>query len=71
MYVFGIDPSNAMANVNPKPPHTHLDVSTAEQELLWELVCRSGQELNAQQQYKLYALLLSFADVFTLNDWTN
>jgi len=57
-----------VAIVNPKPPHTHPDVSTAEQELLWELVCGSSQGLNVQQQYKLYALLFSFADVFTLND---
>ena len=63
-----IDPSNVVANINPKPPDTHPDVSKAEQELLWELVCGSGQGLDVQQQDKLYALLLSFADVFALDD---
>ena len=57
-----------VANINPKPPDTHPDVSKAEQELLWDLVCGSGQGLDVQQQDKLYALLLSFADVFALCD---
>ena len=57
-----------VANINPKPPDTHPDVSKAEQKLLWDLVCGSGQGLDVQQQDKLYALLLSFADVFALCD---
>ena len=66
--VSGIDPFNVVANVDPKPQETHPNVSKAEQEMLWELVCGSGQRLNVQQQDKLYALLLSFADVFALDD---
>ena len=42
-----IDPSNVVANVNPKLPDTHPDVSKAELEMLWELLCGSGQGLNA------------------------
>ena len=33
--VSGIDLSNVVANINPKPPDTHPDVSKAERELLW------------------------------------
>jgi len=66
--VSGIDPSIVVANVNPNPSDTHPDVSKAEEELLWELVCGSGQGQDVQQQDKFYALLLSFANVFALDD---
>ena len=68
--VSGIDLYNVVANINPKPPDTHSDVSKAEQELLWDLVCGSGQGLDVQQQDKLYALLLSFA-TSSLDELTN
>jgi len=67
-----LDLTQLVANVNSESTGTHPDVTpsvnTTEQELLWEIVCGSGQGLNVQQQDKLYALLLGFADVFAFND---
>lgn len=71
-HVTKLDPCSMVATVNSETTGPHPDVppgvTTTEQELLWELVCESGQGLDTQQQDKLHTLLLGFADVFALND---
>jgi len=42
------------------PPH--------KQELLWDLVTKSGDALTTEQQHGLYNVLLGYADVFKANE---
>ena len=56
-YVTRLDPNvNSQSTGSIIYPNVTPGVNTTELEWLWELVCGSGQWLDAQQQNKLYAL---------------
>ena len=48
-HVTRLDSASMVANVNPEfHPNITPEVSTTEKELLWELICGSGQGLDSQ-----------------------
>ena len=62
--IAGIAQGPDVDSIPTEPP----EASPYTQELLWDLVSKSGETLTSEQQHELYNLLLGFADVFTSNE---
>ena len=69
-------PLDDKVNISSVKPDSDSHVSSTDedeiplhkQELLWDLVTKSGDSLTTEQQHELYNALLGYADVFTANE---
>jgi len=63
-----LEQSTLVASTAETVDEPQLEVTSKQQDLLWGLVENSGNTLDQQQKQYLFNLLLSYADVFALND---